>query len=251
MRTALLLVCLSGLALASCGGQSTSIPAPTSSPTPIVVPPPSPQPGPSLPVTWDLEANGVPRFIATDYIDLAVIAQISRFRSSAGHSYTDDFETCRSMKHYFMPRSGLDWSTVAITSPVSGTIVRTRADSFGTQIAIQPSEYPAFTVILFHVSPRIATAEGTALEAGQQIGTHVGTQTYSDVAVGVETPRGYALVSWFDAVTDGLLARYQARGLTARGDLVVPRAQRDAAPLTCDGETFTGRDALSVWMMLR
>ena len=53
-------------------------------------------------VPYDLDRLGVPRFVNTNYIDLENIFQISKFRSSAGHDYSDDIERCRSMKHYFM-----------------------------------------------------------------------------------------------------------------------------------------------------
>ncbi|TRZ90870.1 MAG: hypothetical protein D4R84_15485, partial [Rhodocyclaceae bacterium] len=50
----------------------------------------------------DLDGLGVPKFVATNYIDISKIFQLSKFRSSAGHDYSDDLEKCRSMKHYFM-----------------------------------------------------------------------------------------------------------------------------------------------------
>ena len=48
---------------------------------------------------YDIAANGVPRFVSADFTELAKIEQISKFRSGFGHSYTDGFENCRSMKH--------------------------------------------------------------------------------------------------------------------------------------------------------
>ncbi|GAI87611.1 unnamed protein product [marine sediment metagenome] len=46
------------------------------------------------------------------------------FRSGIGHDYSNDFESCRSMNHYFNPKfnGSVDWSTVQIFSPVSGTV---------------------------------------------------------------------------------------------------------------------------------
>ena len=51
-------------------------------------------------VTYDL-SKGIPQIIDNDWINLDKIAQISKFRSGAGHDYSDDFERNRSMKHYF------------------------------------------------------------------------------------------------------------------------------------------------------
>lgn len=70
--------------------------------------------------TYDVEANGVPRFVKTDYIELDKIRKISRFSSAARHAYSDDFETRRSMKHYFNPKGTIDWSSIKIYSPVRG-----------------------------------------------------------------------------------------------------------------------------------
>ena len=57
--------------------------------------------------SYDLAMLGPPRIVTASYIDLSKIERISRFRSTVGHSYTDGSETCRSMKHYFQPRSSL------------------------------------------------------------------------------------------------------------------------------------------------
>ena len=56
--------------------------------------------------TYDVDKNGVPQFMEADYIDLSRITQISKFRSAAGHDFSDSFESCRSMKHYFWPAGG-------------------------------------------------------------------------------------------------------------------------------------------------
>src|SRR5258708_5244428 len=50
---------------------------------------------------FNVEAGGIPRIVEADYIDLSKIVSISKFRSAQGHDYCDDFESCRSMKHYF------------------------------------------------------------------------------------------------------------------------------------------------------
>ncbi|MGH7618370.1 MAG: hypothetical protein ACREPM_14195 [Gemmatimonadaceae bacterium] len=200
--------------------------------------------------TWDVDANGVPHFIATSHIDPALLSRVSSFRSSIGHDYHDDFESCRSMKHYFEPKAGIDWSTVRVASPVSGTVSLTRQEALGLQVLIRPTAYPAFTVILFHITPSISIVQGTVLQAGQQLGTHYGSQTTSDLAIGVDTPKGYRLVSWFDAITDSLFSVYAARGATSRASFITTRSARDADPLSCDGETFTSLGTLPGWVQL-
>jgi hypothetical protein len=198
-----------------------------------------------------VDRDGVPRFITHNYIDLGYIREISRFRSGEGHSYADSRETCRSMKHYFKTPTGPVARTIPIYSPVSGVVVRTITEWAGVQIHIAPDDYPAFVVILFHVNATASIADGTRFAGGQQIGTHVGDETMSDVAVSVNDVSGYRLVSWFDAITDPVFEFYRARGLQARSDAIITRAERDQQPLTCSGEAFANKGTLPNWIQLR
>ena len=52
---------------------------------------------------YDLDSMRTPIFASSDYINLAKISRVSRFRSGEGHDHSDDFESCRSMKHYYHP----------------------------------------------------------------------------------------------------------------------------------------------------
>ena len=49
--------------------------------------------------TW--ASTSLPQFITASHIDISDVASVSRFRSAAGHDFSDSFETCCSMKHYF------------------------------------------------------------------------------------------------------------------------------------------------------
>lgn len=187
---------------------------------------------------YDIDAWGIPRFVRVNYIELDRIGRISRFRSSIGHDYSDFFEDCRSMKHYFMPEEAGDWSTVRVFSPVDGTVSRFFKEFAGTQVWIQSSEYPDFEFRIFHVKLLDSLSVGQILKAGRQLGTHIGSQTMSDIAVAVSTPVEWKLVSYFDVMTDTLFQAYQARGARERGDFIITREARDADPLTCTGETF-------------
>jgi hypothetical protein len=242
---------LAALALLLGCGSGTSSTGP-STPAPPSQPATPGTPATPAPPTYDVDARGIPRVATANYIDLSVISRISVFRSGIGHDYHDAFETCRSMKHYFQPRSTVDWSTITITSPVAGTISYLRTEqSAGTQVGIRSTEQPAFQFILFHVKPAAGVDSGVKVAAGQKLGTHIGTQTMSDIAVSVDTPTGFKLVSWFDVMTDDLFAAYQQRGISSRSSMVVTRAQRDAAPLACDGETFTRASTLEDWTTLK
>ena len=240
---------LGAMAVIACSGKSPSTPTGPSQPpaSPPAAPPPA------APPAYDVDALGVPAFAANDYIDLGAIRQISRFRSAIGHDASDDFEACRSMKHYFQPLASVDWGTVAIFSPVAGTVTTTRQEAFGLQVVIQSSAQPAFTFIIFHLNPSLSLSPGTSLSSGQRLGNHIGSQTMSDVAVSVATPRGRKAVSWFQVMTDGVFQAYAARGVTSRASAIITQAERDANPLTCNGETFTstGSGAIPDWLVLR
>lgn len=237
---------MGAMAVIGCGGKSPggnpNNPTPGSNPNP-----------PAAPPTYDVDALGVPQFAANDYIDLGAIQRISRFRSAVGHETRDDFEACRSMKHYFQPKGSVDWSAVSIYSPVAGTVDTTRMESAGLQVVIRSSAQPAFTFTIFHLNPDVTLNVGTAVASGQRLGRHIGSQTMSDIAVGVATPRGWKLVSWFQVMTDSVFQGYAARGVALRESAIITKEERDADPLTCSGETFTssGSGRIPDWIVLQ
>jgi len=203
---------------------------------------------------YDVNSKGIPRFVGTDYIELDKIGRISRFRSGEGHDFSDDFESCRSMKHYFMPKEDVDWSTVKVFSPVNGTICSTNDEGLpnsGKQVRIKSEEYPAFYFVIFHVNLNNNFVAGEVVSAGQLLGFHVGSVTYSDIAVGVFTPTGNRLVSYFDVMTDTLLRGYMRRGLKSPSDIIITKEERDANSLTCDGEVFTDSGTIENWITLQ
>jgi hypothetical protein len=174
-----------------------------------------------------------------DYIELGRIVRISKFRSGVGHDYSDDHESCRSMKHYFVPGS----YPVKIYSPVSGKIIYLTAEWAGTQVGIEAGSR---TFIIFHVNVFSSIRVGSAVTAGQQIGTHVGSQTWSDIAV----REGGRLLSYFDVMTDAVFQNYRNRGVGAKSDLIITRAARDAAPLACNGDAFVNEGTIPNWVSL-
>jgi len=208
-------------------------------------PPPSPQGD-----TYDVDGNGIPKFAGMDYIELAKIQRISKFRSSEGHDYWDDFESCRSMKHYFAPKDTVDWSSVKIFSPVNGIIFRMDQEWAGTQVRIKSDAYPAFYFIIFHINLSNPLATGDKVTAGQQLGTHIGSQTMSDIAVGINTPNGWKLVSYFDIIADSVFQRYHARGLGSRADAIISKQARDADTLKCNGDAFLNSGTIDNWVTL-
>jgi len=201
---------------------------------------------------WDIEKNGIPKFVGTDYIELSRIYRISKFRSSVGHDYSDAFEHCRSMKHYFEPKNDSDWSTVKIFSPVTGIVTRLEQEWAGTKIEIASDDYPAFRFSIFHLNPSVPRKINDRVTVGEQLGTHIGTQTMSDIAVMVNDPtRQGRMVSYFEVITDALFSEYSKRGVMSRNDMIIPKAVRDSNPLTCNGDTFVSSDILDNWFVLQ
>ncbi len=200
--------------------------------------------------TYDVDAKGIPQFVSVNYIELTQITRISKFRSAEGHDYSDGFESCRSMKHYFRPYDDADWAAIKIYAPVSGRVSRIYEEWAGTQVQIKSDSRPAFYFIIFHIDLDNPLSVGDNVTAGQQLGTHIGSQTTSDIAVGVETPTGWKLISYFDVMTNTLFQQYQARGLNSRSDVIISESARDADPLSCDGETFLDSGTLEHWFEL-
>jgi hypothetical protein len=201
---------------------------------------------------WDIDKDGIPKFVNTNYIELSKIYRISKYRSSVGHDYSDSYEQCRSMKHYFEPKSDVDWTTVKIYSPVAGTITRVEPESIGgTKIEIASNDYPAFRISIFHINLQGTRNINDKIIAGELLGTHIGSQTYSDISVIVNDPTKQGrMVSWFDIITDKVFNEYSERGISARSAMMITKSERDANPLTCSGDTFTSSDPLESWVIL-
>lgn len=198
---------------------------------------------------YDIDEYGYPKFVNNNYIELEKIKSISKFRSGAGHDYSDDFETCRSMKHYFTIKNGEDPSTVKVFSPVEGKITAIFEEWAGVQIWIRSDEHPAFEFILFHVNLKHPINIADKVKAGQQIGT-CATST-GDLAVGVLTPKGGKLISFLQVITEPLFHRYKARGINSRETLTLSAEERDSDPLNCIGQQFANNGNIENWVTLQ
>jgi hypothetical protein len=208
--------------------------------------------------TYDVVSLGLPRFGRADCIELHKIARVSRFRSGSGHDYSDDFESCRSMKHYYDPRAGVDRLSLALFSPVDGTVLGTTNEWDGPDVwkgeavGIRVDGHPAFDVVIFHVNLDRDLVPGDRVTAGERLGTsQKQSGTVTDMAVGVHTPSGYMLVSYFEIIQDRVFERYRRVGARKRSQFIISREDRDADPLECDGEEFVNGGNLENWVTLR
>ncbi len=200
---------------------------------------------------WDIDKDGIPKFVGTNYIELDKIYRISKFRSSCGHDYSDVLEDCRSMKHYFEPKGDLDWSNIKIYSPITGTITRVEQEWAGTKLEIASDEYPAFRFSIFHINLSVQRNVGDKVTEGEQLGTHIGMQTMSDISVIVNDPTKQGrMVSYFEVVKDAVFLLYFNRGVGEWEELIISKIARDADPLTCNGETFITTGILENWVVL-
>jgi len=206
--------------------------------------------------TYDSNTLPIPKFVSKHSIDLSKIERLTRFRSGYGHDYSDRFETCRSMKHYFAPYSQyLQNKNVELYAPVDGTVTAlvNEASVGGHQVQIRSTLHPAFYFIVFHVELlQPAITEGALVKAGDLLGHARLSGAYdSDMGVLVWTPEGGRYISIFETMTDPLFADFQARGITQRDQLIISKAQRDAAPMTCSGQDFVSQETLApLWVFL-
>ena len=199
-----------------------------------------------------------PRFIQAHYLDPSAVARISRFRSGAGHDFSDGLESCRSMKHYFWPQGGEPgaahdpaWTQLPIFAPVDGRIARVVPESWGDQLWLEPATAPDFLVRIFHVSLAPGWRAGDAVSAGTLLGHHASDDTMSDVALEWRAADGsLRLLSYFDAMPADLFQDLVDRGIVSPAVLSINRAERDAAPLSCDEERFRTASSLADWVDL-
>ena len=206
---------------------------------------PGPWPLPEAPL---LE---LPRFVAHSYIDLDQIGWMTKFRSSVGHDYSDAFERCRSMKHYAYPFDEVDWGAVELYAPVAGEVIVVEQERYGSRVQLRSTLHPEIDFVLFHVDLMGPLAPGATIAAGELLGTHYGDQTYSDIAAATTVDGAWRLISWFELMTDDLLAVLQARGgISSPSDIIITQAERDAMALCCTNGQFDDPEELSDWVPL-
>lgn len=212
------------------------------------------------------DADNLPRFVKQDYIELDKVTSISKFRSGAGHDFSDPSEDCRSMKHYYEPYDEFkDNNQVKLFSPVDGVIVEMGNAGFGSsdglsnkQVRIESTEYPGIVFILFHVDLTSGQIKvGKEVTAGEHLGyARLYIPEYdmrahdTDIGVGIYSSLGVRFVSFFDVMDDTLFQDYIDRGIESRDDFKISKEERDNNPLLCNGEEFLNKDTPDDWVDL-
>jgi hypothetical protein len=228
-------------------------------------------------------ASAHPTLMSSPLTDLALIEEISKFRSGAGHDFSydasfpfgasDATEPASSMKHYLAPYSAWsgDQSTVPVYAPFAGEIVRVTEEGSGAsankRIEIESSTHSAYVLILFHIDldedypqilndwpielwpshqPDDSSYVTTTVAAGDLLG-YADMRSAHDFDVAVlwtDTDGSRYWVSYFDLVPDSLFEAHEERGAT-RSDMTISKADRIATPVTWWG----GRND-DDWVML-
>jgi hypothetical protein len=130
---------------------------------------------------FDLNIQAMPQVAIADFTDVAnYIEGISLFRSATGHDYSDRFESCRSMKHYFSPKVEERLNdNVPVFTPFSGTIAMLNTEEEGfvddgvtnQRVFISSDSNSAVLVALFHIDLLSSDlVAGSVVTAGQRLG---------------------------------------------------------------------------------
>jgi hypothetical protein len=201
-----------------------------------------------------------PKFVAHNHVDTEVIQQISKFRSHAGHDYSDSYENCSSMKHYFYFNGGQSKTEYVIYSPITGTVTAVMPDGIGPDsnagfvVWISSEGSPSYYLKIFHMEPKDGLVAGSKVVAGDVIGNAISINETNDVAVHQYTAEGERYVSVFEVMNDEAFAPWKARGIDARDGTRIMTSFRADNPLACEGVFFVERTAdfgdPVVWIML-
>lgn len=206
-------------------------------------------------INQEISSGELPKFIQADFIDLDKIFSISKFRSGSGHDFSRGAgETCRSMKHYFntqdtrekmdafdrgngIPPKPDGISDISIYAPVDGKIVSVETEEKfnDQQVYIQSKTNPEFIIRLFHIYLEDGLKKGGQVKAGQKIGVF---GQYSNTDIAVQAGINGQFISYFDVMPDNIFAKYIARGIKTRDDMIISKTERNANPLQCNGEQF-------------
>ncbi|MSU24390.1 MAG: hypothetical protein EXS32_11275 [Opitutus sp.] len=204
------------------------------------------------------------------YVEPSYLTAISKYRSVAGHPFSDNYEKPeRSLKNYFEPRRSLLGKppSIPVYAPATGTIFAVTPEGNllasgqprGYQISLSPDGYPAFEIRLFHVAVAPTVRAGMHVTAGDALGfANVQEGIDFDWAVGAmwnapplydmnggnQVPKapGYRLVSPFDVMNDETFANYAPYGVTDRSAFVVPLAYRETHPTAASGGDLSNFD---------
>ncbi len=192
--------------------------------------------------------NVVPKIVTSNFVDISQVYMVSKYRSGAGHDYSLNGETCRSMKHYFNTSHNYDPNThiplrsqptstepnIKIYAPFDGLIFSVGSENtpIGKQVEIMSFRNPFYNARLFHIDLLPGLGMGSIVKSGQQIAI-IGPKDGTDIAIeSSQGGLGGVGVSYFEAMTDAAFKPYADLGYQ-RSDFIVSKDYRDGHPLQC------------------
>ena len=205
----------------------------------------------------NIDPTNPPKLATSNFIDLDPYIRITKIRAAYGHNYNygsvdhdPTGKSCSSMKHYFdayteQQRWNGDFGSydtrgaVKFYSPVDGNMYQLIPKEIeqGTeyQFYIGPTGYSQLVFTFHHVDllDEFITAGGGSVTAGQHIGYIMRPHGQGEIAVAVSNGANTEYISFFDVMTDEVFAEYQARGITSRAQMTIPREERAANPIPC------------------
>jgi hypothetical protein len=155
------------------------------------------------------------------------------------------------MKHYFVPYSHVDWTSVRIFSPITGKIILIEPEWAGVKIQIRSDLYENLVFVIFHMEILSNITLNMNVIAGDHIGFHTGNETYSDIAVECRLSSGLRYLSYFDIMTDNVFTEYTIRGISDRSQFIISKEERDMNPLVCNSDqSFKSPGTIENWVYL-
>ncbi|MFH1547345.1 MAG: hypothetical protein ABIC57_02560 [bacterium] len=191
------------------------------------------------------------KFIVVNPLNIAQIAQVSKFRSCVGHDYSgynedEELEKNRSMKHYITPKSEFlnSSNSVIIYSPFDGLVTNIEEESSreGVQVSISPKTSQSYRFIFFHVRLLDGITKNSEVTAGQQIGFAM-LEEYNNFDIALKkfiSDNDFQILeSPFEHMTPSVLSEYTQKGLEIE-DLIISKEDRDK--LSCEFGIGSGQE---------
>lgn len=194
-------------------------------------------------ITKPKDASALP-VLTVNFMDIAKIERISKFRSCQGHTVVpqDESETKRNMKHYVIlkPEFWGGGKKVAVYAPFDGRVAGIRTEKeLGLEGEIAFSSGASrWEVSYLHLDVLSNIKKRQKVKAGQIVGyasnkgvdvVYSGRGGFGVKNIdGWQSPYG-ALDSVFNHMSAALLAKYQAKGIS-QTDMIYTKEQRDADP---------------------
>lgn len=192
----------------------------------------------------------LPKFVTANVVDPGRVYLVSRFRSGAGHDYSNtwDGETCRSMKHYLnrshdmnaertLPVRSQPTATdpnIDIYAPFDGWVTANDTENtpIGRQVHVRSEKYPNYVMRIFHADLLPSLSVGSYVHSGEHIAT-IGPRDGTDISIEATVfPFRNANISYFSVMTNEVFAPWAKMGYQ-RTDFIITRDSRDAHPLVC------------------